>query len=49
MLSILLAICETALEAFHAPNNPVDAELVDDLERMTERTRGELGRFANPS
>jgi hypothetical protein len=42
MLRILLAICETALDAFRAACNPIDAEFVADLERITERTRGEL-------
>jgi hypothetical protein len=42
MLTILLATCETSLEAFQAAGNPVDAELVQDLERMIERTRREL-------
>jgi hypothetical protein len=42
MLRILLAVCETALDAFRAAHNPIDAEFVADLERITERTRGEL-------
>ena len=42
MLTILLATCETSLQAFRAAENPVDAELVEDLERMVERTRREL-------
>ena len=49
MLTILLATCERALEAFQAADNPVDREFVAELERITERTRGELARFANPS
>jgi hypothetical protein len=49
MLRILHAICATALDAFRAADNPVDAELVFDLERMVERTRVELERFAKPS
>jgi hypothetical protein len=53
MLKILLATCETALDTLRAAGNPVDRELVADLERMTERTRGELAplaeRFAKPS
>jgi hypothetical protein len=42
MLTILLAACETTLNAFHAADNPLDSELVADLERVIERTRGEL-------
>jgi hypothetical protein len=46
MLTILLATCETALQAFKAADNPVDAELIADLERMVERTRAELEALA---
>jgi len=46
MLKILCATCQTALDALQAADNPVDRELVADLERMTERTRGELDRLA---
>ena len=46
MLSILLATCETALQAFRAADNPVDAELVADLEKMVARTRKELEALA---
>ena len=49
MLRILHAACLTALDAFHAADNPVDAELVADLERMVERTRLELERLASRS
>jgi hypothetical protein len=42
MLTILLATCETSLQAFRAAGNAVDAELVADLEKMVERTRREL-------
>lgn len=49
MLRILHASCATALDAFHSADNPVDAELVLDLERMVERTYVELQRFAKPS
>jgi hypothetical protein len=45
MLTILLAACETTLDAFHAADNPLDSELVADLERVIERTRGELEAF----
>ena len=49
MLRILHASCATALDAFRAADNPVDSELVLDLEKMVERTRVELERFANRS
>jgi hypothetical protein len=45
MLRILHAACWTALDAFRAADNPVDAELVADLEKMVERTRVELERL----
>jgi hypothetical protein len=46
MLRILHAACATALDAFRAADNLVDTQLVVDLERMVERTRVELQRFA---
>lgn len=49
MLRILHAACATALDAFHAADNPIDVQLVDDLEKMVERTRLELERLASPS
>ena len=53
MLTLLCAASQTALEAFRAADNPVDRELVADLERMVERTRREIDRlvalFAKPS
>jgi hypothetical protein len=53
MLRILLGVCETALDAFRAADNPLDGQFVADLERITERTRGELetlaAQVANPS
>ena len=42
MLTILLATCETSLQAFRAAGNAIDSQLVADLERMVERTRREL-------
>lgn len=45
MLRILYATSSTALDAFHAADNPVDRELVGDLERMVERTRIEIERL----
>ena len=49
MLRILHAACSTALDAFHAADNPVDADLAADLEEMVERTRGELERLVGRS
>jgi len=46
MLRILLATCETALDAFRAADNPLDKTFVADLEHITERTREELFAFA---
>ena len=53
MLTILYASASTALDHFRAADNPVDHELVADLEKMVERTRLEIERlhahFAKPS
>jgi hypothetical protein len=53
MLRILYGACSTAVDVFHAADNPVDEQLVADLEKMVERTRLEIERlaaaFANPS
>ena len=49
MLRILLATCETALDAFRAADNPIDTEFVAELERITERTRQELAALAEVS
>jgi hypothetical protein len=49
MLRILLATCETALDAFRAADNPIDTEFVVELERITERTRLELAALAEVS
>jgi hypothetical protein len=46
MLRILYGACATALDAFRAANNAVDARLVLDLEAMVERTRGEIDRLS---
>jgi hypothetical protein len=46
MLRILYGACTAALEAFRAADNPVDEQLVVDLEAMTERTKREMGRLA---
>ena len=45
MLRILLATCQTAIDVFQAAENPVDQQLLIDLEKMVERTRGELERL----
>ena len=45
MLRILYGACVTALEAFRAADNPVDGQLVVDLETMVERTKGEIERL----
>jgi hypothetical protein len=53
MLRILYGACAAALDAFRAADNPVDDELVTELEAMVERTKGEIERLAahlaNPS
>jgi hypothetical protein len=53
MLRILYGACSAALDAFHAADNPIDGQLLKDLEAMTERTFSEIerlhARFANPS
>ena len=36
----------TALEAFRAADNPVDGQLVTDLEKMVLRTKGETARLS---
>ena len=46
MLRILYGASTAALDAFRATDNPIDRELVGDLERMVERTRGEIARLA---
>jgi len=46
LLRILYGACATALEAFRAADNPVDEELVADLEKMVERTQLEIERLA---
>lgn len=46
MLKILYGVCQTALDAFHAADNPVDTEFVTDLQRITDRTRTELEALA---
>jgi hypothetical protein len=52
MLRILYGACAAALDAFRAADNPVDQQLLGDLETMVERTKGEIERLsvrlANP-
>ena len=47
MLRILLATGETALETFTAADSLLEADFVDDLERIIERTRRELAAVAD--
>jgi hypothetical protein len=47
MLRILLATCETTLDAFRGADNPVDVDFVAELQRITERTRAELAELVN--
>ena len=42
ILSILLATCERALEAFQVADNAADESFVEDLERIIARSRREL-------
>ena len=46
MLRILYGACAAALDAFHAADNPIDEQLVADLEKMVERTRSEVERLS---
>jgi hypothetical protein len=46
MLRILYGACATALDAFRAADDPVDEQLVADLEVMVERTKGEIERLS---
>jgi len=45
MLRILYGACSTALDAFRAADNPVDMQLVADLESMVSRTYLEIERL----
>lgn len=45
MLRILYGACSAALDAFRAADNPVDEQLVADLETMVKRTKGEIERL----
>jgi hypothetical protein len=46
MLRILYGACAAALDAFRAADNPVDDQLVADLETMVARTHSEIERLA---
>ncbi len=46
MLRILYGACTAALEAFRAADNPVDEQLVTDLEAMVDRTQREMDRLS---
>ena len=45
MLVILIAACTDARTAFEAADNVVDANLCADLNRMIERSEGELEKL----
>lgn len=49
MLRILYGASATALDAFCAADNPVDEQLVVDLETMLTRTRAEIERLQGTS
>jgi hypothetical protein len=46
MLRILYGACSTALDAFRAADNPVDEQLVVDLEMMVSRTKREIAQLS---
>ena len=46
MLHILYGACSAALNAFRAADNPIDEQLVRDLEGMVARTQDEIERIA---
>ena len=46
MLRILYGACAAALDAFRAADNPVDEQLVVDLQTMVTRTRDEIERLS---
>jgi hypothetical protein len=46
MLHILYGACSAALNAFRAADNPIDEQLVLDLEAMVARTQNEIERLA---
>lgn len=46
MLRILYGACSAALDAFQAADNPVDTQLVADLQSMVSRTYLEIERLS---
>lgn len=46
MLHILYGACSAALNAFRAADNPIDDQLVRDLETMVTRTQSEIEKLA---
>jgi hypothetical protein len=46
MLHILYGACSAALNAFRAADNPIDDQLVSDLEAMVSRTQNEIERLS---
>ena len=49
MLTILLATCKTTRDTLRAADNPIDSQLLEDLERMIDRTAAELIQLADPA
>lgn len=45
MLVILIAACTSARTAFEAADNVIDAQLLEDLSRMIERSSSELEKL----
>jgi hypothetical protein len=45
MLRILYGACAAALDAFRAADNPIDGQLVADLQTMMTRTKSEIERL----
>jgi hypothetical protein len=46
ILNILIAAIEVALDAFRAADNPVDDQLITDLDQVLQRSRRELAGLA---
>jgi len=46
VLRILYGACAAALDAFHAADNPVDEQLVVDLEHRSSERRVKIERLA---
>jgi hypothetical protein len=47
LLMILVATCEQTLLALEAAANVLDTDLTDDLRRMIERSKNELGLLSD--